>query len=287
MKKNYTLPCLSAFLICILCLQNKTYALSATGFDDNFPGGNIECGSHSLDNSSATAPYACEMFDGYYCPSNGQTNYYQDCSYTTNSDGSLCTTSSCTCWGSNEKTIYAQFCPEIDGEYDFNVTNISCSGGTSALQFQIMSGASTNNSICDLTSIHCNSGTTSNTSFSLNLLAGECYTILFDGGAAANCTWDFNIECANNLSSKLKNEKQYLSLFPNPIKNSLNIEFPIPFEIGTEVLIFNLMGGVVYNQIITVNKTALKIDLDNISRGIYFIQIKSNNINLQQRFYRE
>ena len=198
-------------LICSLFLALPTVSIAMDGgggggFSNSLPGGSVGCGGLSLDNSNASVDNACDPVDASNCPSGTNSQaYYADCMYSTNGGG-LCSHNTCTCIGSMENNIWAEFCAPATGTYDFEVGTISCSGGAESLQMVIWNtDGITWDDICDIEnySVFCDNGFTSNTTFSVDLAANTCYTIMFDGNAGADCSWDFNINCTYALGIKM------------------------------------------------------------------------------------
>jgi hypothetical protein len=72
------------------------------------------------------------------------------------------------------------------------------------------------------------------------------------------------------------NENQNLiNAYPNPFGNYLNVELEPEYK---EIEICNLKGLTVYSQKLTQNNNQiLKIELDNLNSGIYFLKIKTND----------
>jgi hypothetical protein len=199
-------------LLAIIHLPTNTIAMDGGGggtgptFSNSSPGSSSGCGAGSLSNSSASVASQCDPPDVSNCPSgSNQQVYYADCMYSTNGGG-LCSHSTCTCIGSMENNIWSQFCAPGTGTYTFEVGNISCSGGAESLQFVIWNtDGITWSNICDIENYveFCDNGFTSNTTFTVDLAGGTCYTLMFDGNAGADCTWDFNINCTQVLGLTL------------------------------------------------------------------------------------
>ena len=73
-------------------------------------------------------------------------------------------------------------------------------------------------------------------------------------------------------------EKQEISIYPNPVSESINIT---EVEIGTEFKIYDLRG-----QIIIINNinSESNINVSSLINGIYFIEIYQNEFKTQKRF---
>jgi hypothetical protein len=381
--KHFTLNALKLlFLMAVIIYPLANIAMDGgggggTGFTDGMPGGSVGCGSLSLDISKASVASQCDPVDAKHCPGPGGTNTYADCQYTANNAG-VCKHSTCTCIGSMENNIWAQFCAPATGTFVFETTNVSCSGGGSSLQFVIWDAAPTN-SICDIENnvVFCNNNFTANKSYSVNLTSGTCYTLMFDGNAGAACTFTFTIDCQYVLSTymldydvKLSNDKtstlfkwkvadeedvshyeiqrssngkdfesvgkvygknvdgqvsysyedgstpiglsyyrlkqvqkdgtEFIykkvpihkrvleaNIYPNPIKSDLNIDFGKDLEAGTEIAVYDILGGLVYKTELTQRSSSIKIDMDGCTKGMYFLSIRSGDALMQQKFYKD
>jgi hypothetical protein len=369
------------FLILVLSLL-PIQALSMAGgggggttgpsFSDGLPGSTSGCGAGTLDNSKATVSKGCTgTFDSSLC-----FGEYADCAYV--SKGALCERQSCTCWGSMENNIWSQFCAPATGTFVFEVTNVVCSGGGSSLQFLIAPTPSGGfDSVCDLSAVYCDKGSTGNQSHSVSLTSGQCYTLMFDGNAGAACTWNFNINCTYALGvvmldykAKLDNDGESIfswevtqenevshyiverstdgnnftelervlpindpekrlayqvidknpvsgnnyyrlkqididkteytykrlaitkraldvQIYPNPIKEDLNINFGKDLDAGTEIAVYDILGNLVYKDVLGKRTSSHKIDMNQCTKGIYFLSIKSDEVVLQQKFYKD
>ena len=71
-------------------------------------------------------------------------------------------------------------------------------------------------------------------------------------------------------------------IFPNPVSQNLSIHFQnqIPFA---EINVLNVLGETVLKQNIS-NSNNTTLNVANLTNGIYFIQIKSNNILVTKKF---
>ena len=70
------------------------------------------------------------------------------------------------------------------------------------------------------------------------------------------------------------------SIFPNPVKNNLTIQFPNTIDSDTEVTIITINGQLVKKQIIAQNELVdyqKLIDVTDLKNGIYLLQLHSNN----------
>ena len=70
-----------------------------------------------------------------------------------------------------------------------------------------------------------------------------------------------------------------LNIYPNPSRNIFNIEFSSSFTQSLQVRIINSIGEVIFidNLERYIGKYTKQIDLTNNAKGIYFLEIKTNN----------
>ena len=105
-----------------------------------------------------------------------------------------------------------------------------------------------------------------------------------DSDALAGCRFDNKVTFYENKSSHQVgansiNSNSYFSIFPNPSSGIINIAFP---EMQNGILIINdIHGRVIYKN--SIQAKSLKINLQNISSGIYFIQLKTSKQVLTQK----
>ncbi len=76
--------------------------------------------------------------------------------------------------------------------------------------------------------------------------------------------------------------KQECVVYPNPANGYLNIETALPLK-NAEIIVFNSLGqeeAVMHN----INGQKIRIDTENLTNGIYFLYIKSNEEIITERF---
>ena len=64
-----------------------------------------------------------------------------------------------------------------------------------------------------------------------------------------------------------------LSVYPNPANNIVNIKFDSPQNASNIITLLNVVGKIVYQDIIIGNKTPLSVS--NLQDGIYFLQVEN------------
>lgn len=68
-----------------------------------------------------------------------------------------------------------------------------------------------------------------------------------------------------------------INIYPNPATNRININLNLNSYSDIEITLFNSIGNVVYSTLIKDKKQFLKtIDVENLNKGIYFLEIKTD-----------
>jgi hypothetical protein len=80
--------------------------------------------------------------------------------------------------------------------------------------------------------------------------------------------------------------KENVILYPIPTNDFLTIELPLSLAEG-KIEILNSIGQFVYVQDIPVNENKLKIAVNTLSKGIYFLKVKDGNKVYNARFVKE
>jgi len=71
------------------------------------------------------------------------------------------------------------------------------------------------------------------------------------------------------------NQKIEFSVYPNPTTNFIIVEAELSLIQDTEVTILNSIGQAIYKT--NLNTHSNKIDVSNLDKGVYFIQVKSKD----------
>jgi hypothetical protein len=78
-------------------------------------------------------------------------------------------------------------------------------------------------------------------------------------------------------SSLFELEGNAVSVFPNPTSSILNVEFELGLEKEIQVELVDLSGTLVQNQRLGQSQKNLILDLENLSNGVYFLRLTSEN----------
>jgi hypothetical protein len=74
------------------------------------------------------------------------------------------------------------------------------------------------------------------------------------------------------------------SLYPNPVKNTLNISNSNAADIIVNIAITDINGANVYHENqVNLNSTPVSLDISNLGNGVYFVSIFNNQIRQQQK----
>ncbi len=118
------------------------------------------------------------------------------------------------------------------------------------------------------------------TSSTLALTVSGCYHLLITD--ANGCTSTSDTICDLNVGLNEYSIQHAVSIKPNPVKGSFTLEVDGQTGAGT-VLITDLSGKIVRQEVWSENTTSKKIDAGNLAKGIYFLQLKTDRSVYSQR----
>ncbi len=115
--------------------------------------------------------------------------------------------------------------------------------------------------------------------YDFNGTPGIYWVLTFDG----NCNRrSETLDLGTNVSEIDANEN--IDLFPNPFNDFINLEFSDEYfgsKVGVNITDVN--GRVLYNNFDFLNSNSMRIDINYVPNGIYFIQVKINDNTYQKR----
>jgi hypothetical protein len=121
-----------------------------------------------------------------------------------------------------------------------------------------------------------------------NYFVGESYEEevgYMKGWITARVNWmDANIMLAENVSENYSRNE--ILVFPNPVRDLINLYFYLSFSGGIRIEMFDLMGRKVFiNEIIPENKgyQYLSFDFNNLASGYYVLQVSQGNRQIGRR----
>ncbi len=82
---------------------------------------------------------------------------------------------------------------------------------------------------------------------------------------------EYSVALFTKNSSSLANEEN-ISMYPNPVKNSLNID---SHELIQNIQVFNYLGSIVFEQ--KCNSNSVKVNTSDFIKGMYLVQINTIN----------
>lgn len=92
---------------------------------------------------------------------------------------------------------------------------------------------------------------------------------------------DFSIQEMNTLSENSQTSKKETVLFPNPVKDTLNLN---ETRLWNQIIILDEQGKKVLEQ---KNIKTDHIDVSNLENGIYIITLKSEGKNISEKFIKQ
>ena len=93
---------------------------------------------------------------------------------------------------------------------------------------------------------------------------------------------DSNIDTLDGIDD-LENNNLSMQIFPNPFKNEFQIKINENLDIyNSEISIYNILGNKINAHIVLANNR-LTIDAKSFKSGIYFVELKQNNIFISRQ----
>jgi PKD repeat protein len=117
-----------------------------------------------------------------------------------------------------------------------------------------------------------------------NLLYGDTGIYTLTVTTANGCINSSSLNITTPSGIYQINNKQALTLYPNPVKNTLNISNLNAENMTVNIAITDIQGAIVYqdNQI-NLDNTPVSIDISAISNGVYFVSIFNKQFKQQQK----
>jgi len=80
------------------------------------------------------------------------------------------------------------------------------------------------------------------------------------------------------LSLDEVNLDEYITVYPNPARNSVNVNFSLIEASSAKLSMTNLLGATIFEQTLSENSTFTEtIDISTLQKGVYFIQVQVGN----------
>jgi hypothetical protein len=93
-----------------------------------------------------------------------------------------------------------------------------------------------------------------------------------------------NVTVVDTLSTSNFNLENAITLFPNPVKNRLNISLESNFS-AFSIVIYDVLGKAIFTS--KTNSSAMSINTSEINSGMYFIKIDTKNASAVKRFIKQ
>ncbi len=78
-----------------------------------------------------------------------------------------------------------------------------------------------------------------------------------------------------------------LHLFPNPVRQQLYLDFPLPEMRKAEVIVYNMLGQIQYREMIDLSQSTSgqhQINVQNWESGAYIVSVKKDNKTMTAKF---
>ena len=94
-----------------------------------------------------------------------------------------------------------------------------------------------------------------------------------------NGLYIFDVTGAVTSAGEINSGYSGVLLFPNPVKNKLNILLPPGKTKPVTVKLLNLQGQIILDEFIYTGSGAIEFNVENISPGIYFVNTITDDVN--------
>ena len=87
-----------------------------------------------------------------------------------------------------------------------------------------------------------------------------------------------NIAESITIDSVIENNLT-ISCYPNPAADYVNVELNTSYETDSDIYLVDNLGKVIYysNYLLNTGVNRIVIPLDNVSKGIYYLEVKADN----------
>ena len=83
------------------------------------------------------------------------------------------------------------------------------------------------------------------------------------------------------IDDEVEIKDNLISVYPNPFKNEMTVDYTIKEEVQTSLYLINTVGERIHtffeNKIIPIGQYRVDFIPDNLSTGVYYIVLESNN----------
>jgi glucose/arabinose dehydrogenase len=105
------------------------------------------------------------------------------------------------------------------------------------------------------------------------------------GYAGTSSLWKISLPKKLNTSIAENNSRELL-IYPNPVKNNLEIELPFQQEDKYVVSVFDINGRTVYSNKISA-KSRISVPVSNLANGTYIVEVRNAKQILRRKFEKQ
>jgi hypothetical protein len=104
------------------------------------------------------------------------------------------------------------------------------------------------------------------------------YAFMDPTNPAAYAVMMFQFDASLGLNEQILNNTTFSAAYPNPAGSFVSFDYDIPNEVNSaQILITNLLGAVVYETTLDGNYGTSRIDVSDLTEGVYFATLKLDN----------
>lgn len=127
--------------------------------------------------------------------------------------------------------------------------------------------------------------TSGNTSFKYKALVTGTYNYVCTYHATMGMVGSFMVGQAAGIDNISNNELSSLTITPNPLQQQTQLTFTSSGDRQGNIRIYNVLGGLLYNEnlSLTAGINTKELDLSNLARGIYILQLSTGGTVKESR----
>jgi len=114
---------------------------------------------------------------------------------------------------------------------------------------------------------------------------------LLPGNYSVTVNNEYGCEVSDNYTigySSIDNNKKFdINIYPNPIKDILYINYKLSDSIDASIIIYDILGKIVLEDIIKDSKGIKQINTSNLKAGIYFVKVVTDNTYKTFKLYKK
>ena len=114
---------------------------------------------------------------------------------------------------------------------------------------------------------------------------GQTSSIGFYTNSTSTVKQGYQTPFFKTLKSYSNNKIEFVSIFPNPFTSYISINYKIDERLNFKL--FDVNGKLIYNDDLIFNSNRKEINLSTLSRGFYFVTIKSKNSTFNTKLIKQ